>query len=667
MAKCSFDCETYSSVDLKASGVYPYAEHPDTEVLCACWALDDGPVQSWTWGSPPPQLPAFDEVWAYNAQFDATLWYEVLHKRCGWAWPGWDRFRCSMVAAAYGNLPGKLDQVTRALGTAEKDKLGARLMMTLCKPAHETLKNDDPKRRHTPEALARLTAYCAQDVEAERALHALLPVLPESELALWQLDQEINRRGVYLDRDLVHRLIEQAEDLQELYRAELAEVTGGIVGSETQIAALIDFLRSQGLHIHAGRGAMDKEAVDRYLRLQLTPAARRALELRRLLGKSSLAKLRKMLSACCQDGRLRGLLAFYGAHQTGRWAGRLVQPQNLPRGLIDEKTAAATEAKYGQALTDLATARAGCPEWFAAIYGEQCFDMLSTLIRPCLRAAPGKVLVVADYSAIEARGVAWASGQQWRLDVFKGDGKIYETSASRTLGIPIEKVGKRERGVGKVTELALGYQGGPGALERFGAVERYGVERARLKPIVEAWRQASPQVVKLWHGLQDAAHEAVREPGRLTRYRYAAFKMVGPHLRMALPSGRNLWYRNAYIEYGPAPWDEDQLIPQLYFYGENEDGLWGLQKAYGGSLTNNFVQGMCRDIMAHGLANAVLAGFHPVLTVHDELVCEEDDPGTEAGRAALVERLEAAMCDLPAWASGMPVTADGYCGTAYRK
>jgi DNA polymerase bacteriophage-type len=664
--RCHIDVETYAKVDLRAAGVYPYAEHPDTEVLCACWSVGEGPVQTWIWGSPPPVLPEDAEWWAFNAQFDANLWYYVLHKRCGWAWPGWDAFRCSMVAAAYGNLPGNLAEVAKALGTAEKDKLGHKLMMTLCKPAHETTKDDDPKRRHTPEALGRLAAYCAQDVIAERALHHLLPELPASELALWQLDQKINRRGVHLDQGLIRRLKAAAQGIAEIYREELREVTDGAVASETCLASMMTFVREEGTPVGTGRGAFDKEAVQALLdRDDVSAKARRALEIRQLLGKSSLSKLDRMQAACCADGRIRGTLQFYGAHQTGRWAGRIIQPQNLPRGVFS----AHKEYAVGLEAVEVASnPEAPHPEWMVGLYGEDAMDVLATLIRPCLCAAPGKVLVVADYSAIEARGQAWVSGEKWRLDVFRGDGKIYEASAARTLGVPVASIlkGSLERGLGKLTELALGYQGGPKALDNFGAVEIYGIPVERHRGIVDAWRAASPMMVRLWRGLQEAAHEAVNNPGQVTCYGYARFKMVGPHLRMALPSGRNLWYRNASIEMEPAPWDADKRIPQLIFWGEDADGHWGRQKAYGGLLTNNLVQGLCRDLMAHAMVNAEQLGFPVILTVHDELVCEVDDPG-EAAWPALARELEGLMCVLPDWAKGLPVAASGWAGKAYRK
>jgi DNA polymerase len=659
--KAHIDLETSSPIDISA-GVHRQAIDPDTFVSCACWAIEDGPVQTWKWGDPPPDLSGLEaaEWWAYNAQFDATMWYHVLHQRCGWWFPGWDRFRCSRISAAYGNLPESLAQVALALGTAEKDKLGHKLMLQLCKPAPETEHQDDPWRRHTPEALARLAAYCAQDVVAERALEPLLPRLPASELALWQLDQTINRRGVQLDLDLVARLKRAAAGVVELHREELVDITGGKVKSETSLQAMVRFLNAQGCPARYGKGCMDADAITALLRRDdLTKVARRVLELRQLLGKSSLQKLKRMEEAVGPDGRIRGTLQFYGAHQTGRWAGRIIQPQNLPRGVFEK------HAEYGVALDALALAdQDDCPEWLIGLYGQSAMDVLATLIRPCLCAAPGKTLVVADYSAIEARALAWVSGEQWRLEVFRGDGKIYEASASRTLGVPKESIkkGSKERGCGKVTELALGYQGGVGALEKFGAVEDYGIPRERLKPIVDQWRAASPMVVRLWRGLQNAALEAIQSPGVATKYGYARFCMVGPHLRMALPSGRNLWYRDCRTAKCPAPWDEEQLIDQILFNGENQDGGWGTQKAYGGLLTNNLCQGLCRDLMAHAMQAAEAAGLPVVLTVHDELVCEVDEAFPDP-----VKTLERLMCELPAWARTFPVTAEGWAGKWYRK
>jgi DNA polymerase len=279
------------------------------------------------------------------------------------------------------------------------------------------------------------------------------------------------------------------------------------------------------------------------------------------------------------------------------------------------------------------------------------------------------VLVVVDFSAIEARGLAWASGEEWRLEVFRGNGKIYEASAARTLGVPVESIkkGSKERGLGKLTELALGYQGWVNALINFGALTIYKLREEDLKPLVLGWREASPAIPALWRGLESAAVQAIQNPGMVTRYRCAAFKMIDGHLRMALPSGRNLWYRNARVDMEPSRYREGVLEPKIYFWGENEDGFWGEQSAYGGSITNNLVQGLCRDVMAEAMLRAEEQGFPLVLTVHDELVAEVDDPGTAPGRQALVDRLEEIMCQTPAWANGMPITADGWCGPYYHK
>jgi DNA polymerase bacteriophage-type len=666
--RCHIDVETYSELDLKTVGAHVYAAHASTDALCVCWAIEDGPVQTWRAGDPPPaaaDLPVAAEWWAYNVAFDSLIWFHVLHQRYGWPWPGWDRFRCSMAAAAYGNLPGALGEVAKALGTSGKNADGQRLMLTLCRPAAPTKASADPKRRHTAEALKKLAEYCAQDVEAERALHQRLPTLPPSELRLWQLDQTINRRGVYIDAELVGRLQRAAGALRERLREELAELTGGAVERETQLPALTAWCCARGLVAPKGRGAMDAEAIDRYLELDgLDAGVRRALEIRRELGKSSLAKLDRMLDCRGADGRLRGALQYYGAHQTGRWAGRLIQPQNFPRGVLS------SPGEYQLAMNvvrEADTQRA--PEYLTACYGTQTTDVLASLLRPCIRAAPGKLLLVVDASAIEARGLAWVAQEGWRLDVFRKGGKIYEASAARTLGVPVSSItkGSKERGLGKLTELALGYQGGVQALIRFGAVLRYGLTEAQLPPLIEAWRKASPAIVAFWRNVQAAAINAVQSPGDLMGVGPVTLVCRDGHLRLRLPSGRELWYRDAHVRHEPAPWDADKLLPKLYFHGEDAQGRWGLQTAYGGSLTNNIVQAVCRDVLAEAMLRAEAAGFPVVLTVHDEIVAEVDDPGSDERRDALVLRLESALSMAPKWAHDLPLAAEGFSCDFYHK
>lgn len=657
-----FDTETASEVDLGEAGAYAYAMHPSTRVLVAVLIVDDGEPVMWRWGSPPPPTPVGAEWWAHNAAFDRTIYNEVLVARCGWPPIPLEDWHCTMAAARYHNLPGSLDGAAKALGVPlSKDHEGARLMRRLCKPDPRDPQN--PWRHHTPQDIDRLAAYCAQDVRVLREVAKRLPPLPPAEREVWLLDQRINDRGVHLDAAFRDRLERLAGDLRDRLRAELRTLTHGTVESETKLPALRAYCEANG--VAPPGGSLDSDAIENLLRLTtLPPPVRRALEIRQELGKSSLAKLDRMRAARCPDGRLRGLLEYYGASQTGRWAGRIVQPQNLPRGIFEKESeyeAARTAVQLADEARDAGLLR--------AVYGTRTPDALASLLRCCLAAAPGKVLVVADLSAIEARGLAWISGEEWRLEVFRTDGKIYEASAAKMLNIPKESIkkGSRERMCGKVAELALGYQGGVGALERFGAVTEYGIPADQLPDIVRQWRAASPMVVRFWRMVEEAAMQALKHPGKAFGYRNCWFKAGDGVLKLKLPSGRILFYHGV------------ELQPEMRvgFHGEEYVG-WRIiyrsqeppyqeDQLYGGKLTNNIVQGLCRDLLVNGMLNAERAGLRVILSVHDEIVCEADDPGTPEGNEKLVRSLVRCLTSPPAWAQDFPLAADGWAGAYYRK
>lgn len=661
MMRVYVDTETASTVDLGDAGAYAYAMHPSTRVLVAVLAVDDGEPVVWRWGAPPPPVPADAEWWAHHAAFDRVIYNEILVKRCGWPPVPLTAWRCTLAAARYHNLPGSLDGVAKALGVPlSKDHEGARLMRRLCKP--DPKDPDHPWRHHTPQDIERLAAYSVQDVLVLREIATRLPPLPPTELAVWQLDQRINDRGVYLDDAFRARLERLAQQHRDELRAELQRVTHGAVESETKLAALRAFCEANG--VRPPSGSLDSDAVEHLLRLTtLPPAVRRALEIRHELGKSSLAKLDRMRAARCPDGRLHGMLEYYGASQTGRWAGRIVQPQNLPRGMFER------EAEYAAARTAVELAdEAGDVGVLRAVYGARTSDALASLLRCCFAAAPEHMLVVADLSAIEARGLAWVSGESWRLEVFRTDGKIYEASAAKMLGVPKESIkkGSRERMCGKVAELALGYQGGVGALERFGAVTEYGIPAHQLPDIVRQWRAASPMVVQFWRAVERAAVEAVKDPGRTFGYRNCWFRYVPDRqlLKLKLPSGRVLFYHGVALR--PrlrTDWLGDDEVGWELIY-RSPDPPYQEDQLYGGKLTNNIVQGLCRDVLVNGMLNAERAGLPVILSVHDEVVCEvprQMDP------AAAVQTLVRALTTPPTWAADFPLAADGWAGTYYRK
>lgn len=662
----NFDLESFSDLDLRKCGSYAYARHHSTDVLCAAWRGDDGSKGVWR-----PGLPATlvirpgDEVHGYNIiSFDAEMWRWVLHRKYGWVWPGYDVFRDTMSRAAYANLPGALGEVAIALGTKAKDAIGAKLMQRLCKPAHEVIGNDDPRRLHTAANLERLSLYCAEDVEAEAALSPHLPELPPDEVKAERITHTMNRRGWRVDLDLVRRLRELALIHGDVLRARMASASRGAVERETNLAAIAAFARSRGVAVGEGRGSMDAEAVDGFLaQPDLDPDVRVVLDVRRQLGRSALAKLDRILTCVCDDQRVRGLIQYYGAHQTGRDAGRLVQIQNLPRGIFQGARS------YADAL---ATVRHGSP---ADAYDllRMCYerpdvavtDVLSSLIRPCFIASEGRNLHVSDYSAIEGRVLAWLAGEERILDAYRRGLRLYCVAAAGIFNEPYEVI-NANRGsdprykhmdmVGKVVELACGYQGAIGAFKAMAGAYGLVLPDEQINQIVKAWRASRPLTVKFWYDCGDAAIEAVRNPGKIITVGRILFRFDGVHLKIRLPSGRCLWYRNARVRPKQTPVGERDA---LFFYGEGLNGRYCLEDTYGGKIVENITQAVSRDLLMGGAIKAEDEGVEVVARVHDELVA--DHPGDDK------HLLEQIMGVMPAWADGLPMRAEAFVSPFYRK
>ena len=658
----NFDLETYSECDLRECGAYRYAMDPSTRVLCAAW--NNG---HWLPGDPSPIFPTGAIIEGYNVPgFDAVLWYYILTPRHGWAWPGWEAFRCTMARAAYTNLPGSLDQAAQAMGTEPKDIEGHRLMLQMCKPARAILSSSDPTRHHTPDRLQRLLGYCQQDVRAEAALSARLPQLPPREMVVFATDAAVNRRGVHCDMPLVDSMLTCAEGLAAHYRERLSEITHGDVESETSISATIRWCRGQGVAIPDGKGAFDKEAVEGYLAdTTLPPPVREVMEIRQAMGKSSIAKLRRIKAAVCPDQRLRGMLMYYGAHQTGRWSGRIIQPQNLPRATIkDFGMGVEINGKIVVRTMDYQHVKgmiAEGPEAFMFYFGENVLDVMTCMLRPCMDAAPGNELVVADYNAIECRVLAWIAGEQALLDVFRQGKCPYKVMASIVCGVPYEQVTYDQRQLGKVIILACGY--GMGHVKfRDTAMRVYGVEFTpeRAKELVDLYRATNARIKALWYAVDDAAKAAIRTPGIVQQVGMLALAMDGVDLKMRLPSGRTLWYRRAFLAPKNVPWSTTPMMA-VHFHGEDMFGRFGVQDTYGGKLVENACQAISRDVTADALVRAETRGLHPVLTVHDELACEMP-VGTLSPHA-----LESLLCAPERWSATLPLKAEGFCSPFYRK
>lgn len=664
------DVETYSEIDLRASGIYPYAEHESTDVIMLWYRLEAEGLskeqmkpKAWSPGFRPPKH-LFESirqgfmVVAHNCPFDAELWRQVLAKKYGWDWPGYDVFIDSMAAACMTNLPAKLEMAAKFFpGGVQKDKDGHALMLKMCKPAKPILGDNNPRRLHTLENRKALSNYCRDDVLAEQGFFSQIPALTEREDAVWRATYRMNRRGVLVDQKLVHAALDLAHKAQDRYRAELSKVTGGDVDTETQRGRLCEFLTQHGAELpRTEKGNYTLGKSTRYLVDEgmegADELAHKALKMYDTLNKSSVSKYNKILSCLCTDGRIRGMFTYAGAGQTGRWAGRDVQLQNLPRGILEGDR----QYSFARDLVSSGT----CIDEVELMYGN-AMDLCSSLIRCTLIASPGNSLCVADYSAVEGRGLAWAAGEEHILQAYRENKRMYAVAAAPIFNCSYEQImqekangnSKKDK-TGKVAELACGYQGGVGAFVKMGGRE-LGMDEARMKQIVTAWREDRAKTVQFWHDMEAAAMTAIRCPGEIQTCGIFAFGYGGRDLKMKLPSGRCLWYRRARI--GEKKWPNGGTSPQIQYYGIEENRI-GWISTYGGKLVENAIQAMCRDMLADAMLRAEAEGWPLIMTVHDELVA--DSPRHH-------EELCQLMADLPDWCKTMPIDAAGFTGQFYRK
>lgn len=648
MRHLSIDIETYSSVSIKEDGLYKYVQSADFRVLLFAYSFDGEPpkIIDIEKGEKIPldlQIALFsDDVvkHAYNAAFE---WY-CLSKHFGISDPSvWLRqWRCTMVHGLYCGLIGGLGKVGEVLGLPpdkQKDRIGGALIQRFCVPG----KNGKPAPpAQEPEKWELFKSYCIQDVvtemEVERRLSAF-PV-PDTVQREWEQDMRVNLRGVRLDMDLAEGAVRFSEAENEGLVAQAAAVTG--LKNPNSPAQLKRWLSEQ---LGEEVDSLSKAAVEEYLeREELPLKVRRALELRQRLGKTSVSKYKAMLDCVCPDGRIRGLLQFYGASRTGRWAGRLVQMQNLPRNYIKELDYARELVRTGS-VWELSFAFGNVP------------DTLSQLIRTAFIPAPGHKFAVADFSAIEARVIAWLAGEKWRMAAFANGEDIYCASASHIFGVPVVKHGENGhlRQKGKVAELACGYGGSVGAMKAMGGADMSDEE---LKQIVDDWRKASPHIVRLWYQLEDAAFSTLKT-GSPSVVNGLVFRYEGTfdgmrYLTIELPSGRKLFYANPF--FGKNRFDNDSM----HYYGVNT-GNWTELETYGGKLTENIVQAIARDCLAAALQRIEAAGYDIVMHIHDEVIL--DVPEERADLDAVC-RL---MCEPISWAPGLLLNADGFVGDYYKK
>lgn len=653
------DFETRSTQDLKEVGLWNYARHLDTDVWCCAIACGDADPVLWAPINGAGNIwygPTFSQkiVYAHNAPFELAIWNNIMVPRYGWPELKVEQTFCTMAMAYAMGLPGALADAALATGIdMRKDAEGHALMLRMSRP--RSVKGGKIVWWDEPEKLARLYEYCRQDVRVERDLHKRLMPLSDAERRVWLLDYKINQRGVAIDVETAKAAVDLAEKMKGKYDEQIAQATGGAATTCTALGPIKQWLAENGCP-EAKDGLAKQDVIDFLDRPDLSPAARQVLTLRQEAGRASTAKFGKMLSTVGDDGRLHNLYQYHGAG-TGRWAGRGVQVHNLVR---DMPKAEAVE-------NILALIRAGDDDTIDAIYGAP-LAMAARCMRSFFVAPPGKVLVSGDFANVEGRGQAWFAGEHWKIAAFiAADNKtgpgLYELAYSRMFGVPVESVKNpsEERQIGKVAELAFGYQGGAGSFHTMGKNYNVKVTDAKANEFKDAWRQAHPEIVKTWYAIQDAAIRAVKNPGETFTCgfpgRQAKFKKAGSFLWCLLPSGRAICYPYPKIlegKFGPqltyvtVP---DPAKPGKIIYDPQNAGNWARIGTYGGSLFNNIVQGMARDLLAYVMIQLEAQGAAIVLHTHDEVAIEVAEEKAERARHAM----RGLMCGAPAWAAGFPL------------
>lgn len=685
MTRLFLDLETFSEVPIK-NGTHAYAE--GAEIMLFAWAIDNDPVQVWdlTAGEPIPDPLWFAlknpdvEVWAHNSHFDRTV-LRHTHPRLA---PDITRWRDTMVQALAHGLPGALGALCEVLGVPQdkaKDKEGKALIQLFCKPRPKNSKLRRATSKSHPVEWQRFVAYAGLDIEAMREVYKRLPKwnYQGAELALWHRDQRINDRGVCMDVQLAQAAIEAVEQEQKRLAKRTQVMTDGEVQAATQRDALIKHIvESYGVELpDMQRSTLERRIADP----DLPSAVKELLAIRLQASTTSTSKYKSLMKGVSSDGRLRGTLQFCGASRTGRWAGRLFQPQNLPRPSL----------KQDQIDEGIEALKAGC----ADLLFDNIMELTSSALRGCIMAPEGKKLVVSDLSNIEGRKLAWLAGEQWKLDAFReydeGTGPdLYKLAYARAFNISPDNVDKYQRQIGKVMELGLGFGGGVAAFLTFALV--YGLDLDELAnaalpniprdvireakswyaesvkrkstyglservfiacdSLKRLWRRAHPETCDFWYQLERTVRAAIATPKKTLYCGYLKIRRDGAWLRIQLPSGRALCYPSPSIEKG-----------NITYQGINSySRKWQRLKTYGGKLVENVTQAAARDVLAGNMPLIEDAGYSIVLTVHDEVICEAPDTDDFNDKA-----LSALLSTNPEWAPDIPLNAGGFEAYHYRK
>jgi len=666
----TIDFETRSPVDLKDRGLFVYFSDPLTEIMCLGYAIDNNPAKLlipdkflklvnpenliYEIGSPAEVIhliQAADRIIAHNSMFEYVGWNKKFRDILGWPVLPMAKVYDTMAQCAYHALPLNLDSASSILNLAvQKDKEGHRVMMKLCKPrqAWKREKANDPEwmskiywheARHELEILFN---YCGKDVETERLLFHTLPKLPANERAVWLLDQKINLAGIPIDMESVKILTSILEKREAEQQGRFAVLTDGKVSGPRSYVALKDWINEKtGLNIQS----VSNDAVTELLeRDNLPTIVSEVLKIKAELAKSSTAKFKGMVNRASADNRVRGATLYHGA-ATGRFAGRGIQFQNLPRDSYGEDD-------YHKVMEYIIT---GQDERLKEEYDDPFF-MASKCIRGSVKAATGKQFLNADYSSIEGVGLAWAAGEEWVLNAYRSGSDMYKVAAAMILNKPYDSITDKERqSPGKIAELACGYGGSIAAVRQFGGT---GTDEEIYHGIVAPWREIRPETTKFWRALESAAMKALKNPGTITSYRAFKYTVNSGFLKCKLPSGRVLHYFRPDIREVLTPWGE---YKKSITYIKTDGGGPHRVPTHGGKLVENVIQALCRDLLVIAMLNLDRAGFKIILTVHDEIMVEVDKGDDR------LEEMISIMSIVPSWAAGMPIKADGWIGERFRK
>jgi len=644
------DFETKSELDVKNVGPHEYSIHPSTDVYCMAYRLEHFKrAKIWINGDPWPTdldkpIGQLESIEAHNVMFERCIWNNIMVPRYDWPKLPNSIWCCSSAKALYASLPRSLAGAASAMDLTPKDESGRRCMLKLAKPRRPTKHN--PKIWHDdPSDFKKLYSYCKNDVDVERELSKALTELPEVEKEIWKLDQVINSRGVHVDTKAISGALAIIEKIEKKAKAEIEELTEWEIETSGQIAEIVKWCYNKGVKLPD----LTKGTVEKYLKKDLPNDVKRILEIRQELGRSSVRKYQAMQTrANADDNRIRSLLVYHGA-STGRWAGQGIQIQNFPKGTLKDQD----DIDFAIDLI-----KAEDLDGLEFYYGNP-MQVLSSCLRGMLCAPEGKVLIAGDYTAIEARILMWLVDDKKALNIFKSGGDIYKDLAAQIYNVPIGSVTNDQRFVGKQCVLGLGYQMGAEKFKKQCASYGQPISDKLANHAVKTYREKYWKVKEYWAKIEEIAKTAVKTNKQIKLDKIVFFTK-NDFLYCKLPSDRLLSYYKPELKLAYTPWQTETL--KLTYMGINsKTHKWERLDTYGGKLTENVVQAIARDILAHGMINIEKAGYPIVLSIHDEAVSETEKDFADA------EEYRKIMCVLPKWAEGIPIDAETWIGERFKK